>query len=58
MFLKFFDDPAAAARFAGAVPANRWSPAQLQERLLKAASVDEALRLFPEHDDVALLRVA
>jgi len=62
MFLKFFDDPAAAARFADAVPADRWSPAQVQERLLKAANVDEALRLFPAQvateGDVALLRAA
>ncbi len=46
MFRKFFDDEAAAARFADTVPAGRWSPAQVQERLLKAASVDEALELF------------
>jgi chaperone BCS1 len=46
MFRKFFDDPAAAARFAEAVPADRWSPAQVQERLLKAATADEALALF------------
>ena len=62
MFRKFFDDPAAAARFADAVSPNRWSPAQVQERLLKAASVDEALLLFPAHTaadaDVALLRAA
>src|SRR5512147_1876927 len=46
MFLKFFDDPVAAARFAEAVPADRWSPAQVQERLLKAAGVEEATALF------------
>jgi chaperone BCS1 len=46
MFLKFFDDPGAAARFADIVPAGQWSPAAVQERLLKAMSVDEALALF------------
>ncbi len=48
MFLKFFDDAAAAARFANAVAPERWSPAQVQERLLKARSVEEALQLFDE----------
>jgi len=48
MFRKFFDDEAAAARFADAVAADRWSPAQVQERLLKAASPDEAIGLFAE----------
>jgi hypothetical protein len=46
MFLKFFDDADAAARFADIVPAGQWSPAAVQERLLKAMSVDEALALF------------
>ncbi|MCU0769890.1 MAG: AAA family ATPase [Burkholderiaceae bacterium] len=46
MFLKFFDDASAAARFAQAVAPDRWSPAQVQERLLKARSVDEAIALF------------
>jgi chaperone BCS1 len=55
MFAKFFDDPASAARFADTVPADRWSPAQVQERLLKAATVDEALELF--HERGGLLRV-
>lgn len=60
MFLKFIDDPAAAARFADAVAPDRWSPAQVQERLLKAASLDEALALFaePPAGDVAMLRAA
>ena len=61
MFRKFFDDADAAARFAAMVPADRWSPAQVQERLLKAASVDEALRVFPANaadGDIALLRAA
>jgi chaperone BCS1 len=48
MFLKFFDDAGAAARFADGVPAGRFSPAQVQERLLKATSVDEAIELFAE----------
>lgn len=46
MFLKFFDDVAAAAKFADAIATDRWSPAQVQERLLKAGSVDEAIELF------------
>ncbi len=46
MFRKFFDDAGAAARFADTVPADRWSPAQVQERLLKAAGADDALALF------------
>ncbi len=60
MFAKFFDDAAAAVRFADAVPADRWSPAQVQERLLKAANAEEAIELFRERaaPDVALLRVA
>jgi hypothetical protein len=49
MFLKFFDDEAAAVRFADAVPAGCWSPAQVQERLLKAGSVDEAIESFRAH---------
>jgi len=61
MFRKFFDDGAAAERFADAVAADRWSPAQVQERLLKAASAEEAIRLFAEYrsgDSSALLRAA
>jgi len=48
MFLKFFDDQAAATRFAEAVSADRWSPAQLQEQLLKATSAEEAIEQFVE----------
>lgn len=58
MFGKFFDDPEAAARFAAAVPAGQWSPAAVQERLLKAPTVDAAIELFrggPD-DAAALLR--
>ncbi|HEX4943283.1 MAG TPA: AAA family ATPase [Usitatibacteraceae bacterium] len=60
MFTKFIHDPVAAARFADAVQADRWSPAQVQERLLKAGSVDEALELFRERaeGEVAMLRAA
>ena len=46
MFCKFFDDDAAATRFADRVDAGRWSPAQVQERLLNAGDVDEAVALF------------
>jgi len=48
MFRKFFDDPSAAARFADTVVPHRWSPAEVQERLLKAAGVEEAFELFRE----------
>lgn len=59
MFLKFFDDADAAARFAQTVEADRWSPAQVQERLLKAAAVGEAIDLFRDPDDnVQRLRAA
>jgi len=61
MFRKFFDDEAAAVRFADAVAADRWSPAQVQERLLKAASTEEAIALFSEQpaaETVELRRAA
>ena len=58
MFLKFFDDASAAARFAAEVAPDRWSPAQVQERLLKAESVDGALRLFREPVKAGAVRVA
>ncbi|MCW5592558.1 MAG: AAA family ATPase [Burkholderiales bacterium] len=59
MFLKFVDDPAAAARFADSVEPGRWSPAQVQERLLKAATAEEATALFQSRDDtVAILKAA
>jgi len=61
MFRKFFDDEAAAARFAEVVAADRWSPAQVQERLLKAASTEEAIALFSEQptaETVELRRAA
>ena len=46
MFLKFFDNAAAASKFCAVVAPDHWSPAQVQERLLKAGSVDEAIQLF------------
>jgi chaperone BCS1 len=46
MFLKFFDDRAAAAIFADAIETDRWSPAQVQERLLKAGLAEAAIELF------------
>jgi chaperone BCS1 len=61
MFRKFFDDEAAAARFAEVVAADRRSPAQVQERLLKAASTEEAIALFsgqPSAETVELRRAA
>jgi len=59
MCRKFFDDEAAAARFADAVEADRWSPAQVQERLLKAASVDDAIASFPRAaETLAVARAA
>ena len=45
---KFVDDLAAAARFAYSLPAGHFSPAQVQERLLNAGSVDEAISRFSE----------
>jgi chaperone BCS1 len=60
MYLKFIDDPAGAARFADTVAPDRWSPAQVQERLLKAGSPGEALALFaqPPAAEATLLRAA
>lgn len=61
MFRKFFDDEAAAVHFADAVTADRWSPAQVQERLLKSGSTEEAIALFvepPVAETVELRRAA
>jgi len=60
MFLKFIDDADAAARFANAVDVELWSPAQVQERLLKASDADEAIALFapPPENAVPKLRAA
>ena len=46
MFMKFFPDEKRAEAFAATVPAGKYSPASVQERLLKAKSVVEALPLF------------
>ena len=48
MFLKFLPDAAAAKRFATSQPAGRWSPAQVQERLLKAQGVEDAFAQFAD----------
>jgi hypothetical protein len=48
MFVKFIDDGAAAERFADAVRPDTWSPAQVQERLLKATTLEHAIALFDE----------
>jgi len=53
MFLKFFDDPAAADEFAAALEPGYWSPAEVQERLLKAADAHAALALFQPRAAVA-----
>jgi chaperone BCS1 len=61
MFLKFFADPGAARRFADAVEPDRWSPAQVQERLLEAAVADAAIGVFrgrPADDAAPRLRAA
>jgi len=61
MFVKFIDDAGAAARFADAVEVDRWSPAQVQERLLKAGTLGEAISLFETRaaeETVARLRAA
>jgi chaperone BCS1 len=46
MFLKFFDDVDVAKRFAESVEPDCHAPATVQEKLLKAQSVAEALALF------------
>lgn len=46
MFRKFFDDEAAASRFADALPPGRYAPATLQEKLLKARDASAALAAF------------
>jgi chaperone BCS1 len=48
MFRTFFDDEDAAARFAETTGPQRWSPAQVQERLLKASSPQQALAMLAE----------
>lgn len=46
MFLKFFPDPSTAEEFASSVQPGQWSPAEVQERLLKANDARAALALF------------
>lgn len=46
MFLKFFDDKDKADEFAKLVPPYIYSPANIQEKLLKAKSTNEALEAF------------
>jgi hypothetical protein len=46
MFLKFFADDGAAGTFAAELEPGRWSPAEVQERLLKAGDADAAPALF------------
>jgi chaperone BCS1 len=46
MFRKFFDDEQAATRFADALPEGHYAPATLQERLLKAHDIGEAMVAF------------
>lgn len=58
MFRKFFDDEEAARRFADALAPGVWSPAQVQERLLKAAAPDDAAALFLRPAEAAELRAA
>jgi chaperone BCS1 len=48
MFLKFHPDAEAARRFAATVPPGRWSPAQVQERLLKSNSIDDVAAQFAD----------
>lgn len=46
MFLKFFPDADAAKRFASAISPGKFSPASIQERLLKAKSIEQAFAAF------------
>jgi SpoVK/Ycf46/Vps4 family AAA+-type ATPase len=46
MFFKFFEDEEKAKEFSTLVPAHKYSPANIQERLLKSKSSDEALTAF------------
>jgi mitochondrial chaperone BCS1 len=46
MFLKFFPDENAAKKFAATIPSGEFSPATIQERLLKAKNIDEAFAAF------------
>ena len=57
MFRKFFDDEAAAHAFAASLEADCWSPAEVQERLLKAGDAAEAVELFRARSDETLPRL-
>ena len=46
MFLKFFPDADAAKRFAAGNPSGDFSPATIQERLLKSKSIEQAFLAF------------
>ena len=46
MFLKFFTDADAVKRFAASFPSGEFSPATIQERLLKSNSLKQALVAF------------
>lgn len=46
MFLKFFTDADAVKRFAASFPSGEFSPATIQERLLKSKSLKQALVAF------------
>ena len=46
MFLKFFPDADAAKRFAAGIPSGDFSPATIQERLLKSKSIEQAFLAF------------
>lgn len=53
MFLKFYDDPVRAEQFASTLTPGQWSPAEVQERLLKANDAASALALFEPKPAVA-----
>ena len=46
MFLKFFPDVDAAKRFAAGIPRGDFSPARIQERLLKSKSIEQEFLAF------------
>ena len=45
-FPKFFPDADAAKRFAAGIPGGDFSPATIQERLLKSKSIEQAFLAF------------
>lgn len=46
MFLKFFPNATDAKRFAEKIPSGEFSPATIQERLLKAKDIQQAFAAF------------